>query len=176
MELYKPSPMGKKGFFRIIIRPLNSMNIFVEQLDFQKFWGPHHAMIASQGPQAKESLSLEEICGVSICLMELIINWYVNSTKSFKGVITACPASGSSVQFSCSVMSNSLWPHGLQHARPPCRSPTPGVYSNLCPLSRWCHPTISSSVVPFSSRLQSFPTSGCFPVSHLIKKWVKKNK
>jgi len=59
-------------------------------------------------------------------------------------------------------MSNSLWPHGLQHARPPCPSPTPGVYSNSCPLSRWCHPTISSSVAPFSSCLWSFPASGSF--------------
>ena len=71
----------------------------------------------------------------------------------------------SSVQFSCSVMSDSLWSHGLQHARPPCLSPTPGVYSNSCPLSRWCHPTISSSVIPFSSYLQSFPPSGSFPIS-----------
>ena len=57
-------------------------------------------------------------------------------------------------------MSNSLWPHRLQHARPPCPSPTPGVYSNLCPSNQWWHPTISSSVVPFSSCLQSFPASG----------------
>ena len=64
------------------------------------------------------------------------------------------------VQFSCLVVSDSLQPHGLQHARPPCPSPTPGACSNSCPLSRWCHPTISSSVVPFSSLLQSFPASG----------------
>ena len=64
-----------------------------------------------------------------------------------------------------SVMSNSLRPHGLQHARPPCPSPTPGVHSNSCPLSWWCHPTISSSVIPLSSRLQSFPASGSFPMS-----------
>ena len=63
------------------------------------------------------------------------------------------------------VVSNSLQPHGLQHARPPCPSPTPGVYSNSCPSSRWCHPTISPSVVPFSSHLQSFPHQGLF-------KWV----
>ena len=68
-----------------------------------------------------------------------------------------------SVQYS--VMSNSLQPHGLQHARPPCPSPTPGVYSNSCPSSWWCHPTILSSVVPFSSCLQSFPASGSFPMS-----------
>ena len=72
-----------------------------------------------------------------------------------------------SVQFSHSVVSDSLWPHELQHARPPCPSPTPGVYSNSCPFSRWCHPTISSSVVPFSSH-QSFPASGSFLMSRLF--------
>ena len=70
-----------------------------------------------------------------------------------------------SVQISCSVMSDFLRPRGLQHARPPCPSPTPGVYSNSCPLSRWCHLTISSSVVPFFSCLQSFPASGSFQMS-----------
>ena len=70
----------------------------------------------------------------------------------------------SSVQFSRSVMSNSLWPHGLQHTRIPCPSPTPRVYSNSYPLSWWCHPTISSSVIPFSSCPQSFPGSGSFPM------------
>ena len=74
----------------------------------------------------------------------------------------------SSVQFSHSVVSDSLQPHGLQHARPPCPSPTPGVYSNSCPLSWWCHPTISSSVVPFSSCLQFFPGSRSFPVSQFF--------
>ena len=73
-----------------------------------------------------------------------------------------------SVQFNHSVMSNSLWPHGLQHARPPCPSPTPRVYPNSYPLSQWCHPTISSSVIPFSSGLQSFPTSGSFLVSQFF--------
>ena len=63
------------------------------------------------------------------------------------------------VQFSCSVMSDSLWPHGLQHTRFPCSTPTPRACSNSCPLSRWCHPTISSSVVPISSTLQSFSAS-----------------
>ena len=73
-----------------------------------------------------------------------------------------------SVQFSCSVVSNSLWPHEPQHARPPCPSPTPRVYPNSCPLSWCCHPTISSSVIPFSSHLQSFPTSGSFQMSQLF--------
>ena len=73
-----------------------------------------------------------------------------------------------SLQFSSSFISNSLQPHGWQHTRSPCLSPTPGVYSNSCPLSRWYHPTISSSVVPFSSHLQSFPASGCFQMSQLF--------
>ena len=73
-----------------------------------------------------------------------------------------------SVQFSHSLMPDSLRPRGPQHARPPCLSPTPGVHSNSCPLSQWCHPTISSSVVPFSSRLQSFPALGSSPVSQFF--------
>ena len=73
-----------------------------------------------------------------------------------------------SVQFSHSVLSDSLWPHESQHARPPHPSPTPRVYSNSCPLIRWCHPAISSSVVPFSSCLQSLLASGSFPMSQLF--------
>ena len=72
------------------------------------------------------------------------------------------------VQFSHSVVSDFLQPHGLQHARPPCPSPTPGACSNSCPSSWWCHPTISSSVVPFSSHLQSFPVSESFPMSQFF--------
>ena len=74
-----------------------------------------------------------------------------------------------SVQLSRSVVSDSLLPHELQHARPPCPSPTPRAYSNSCPMSWWCHPTISSSVIPFSSRLQCFPASGSFPMSRLFE-------
>ena len=77
--------------------------------------------------------------------------------------MTICP-----VQFSHSVMSDSLRPHESQHARPPCPSPTPRVYSNSCPSSRWCSPAISSSVVPFSSCPQSLPSSGSFPMSQLF--------
>ena len=72
-----------------------------------------------------------------------------------------------SVQFSRSVMSDSLQPYEQQHTRPPCPSPTAGVYLNPCPLSWWCHPTISFSVMPFASRLQSFPASGSFQMSQL---------
>ena len=74
----------------------------------------------------------------------------------------------SSVQFSRSVVSDSLRPHESQHARPPCPSPTPGVHSNSRPSSRWCHPAVSSSVVPFSSCPQSLPASESFPVSQLF--------
>ena len=78
-----------------------------------------------------------------------------------------------SVQFSCSVVSDSLQPHGLQHARLPCPSPTPWACSNSCPLSWWCHPTISSSVIPFS-HLQSFPASGSFPNDSVLHiRWSK---
>ena len=74
----------------------------------------------------------------------------------------------SSVQFSCSVVSDSLRPHELQHARPPCPSPTPGVHPDPCPLSRWCHPAISSSVIPFSFCPQTLPALGSFPMSQLF--------
>ena len=74
----------------------------------------------------------------------------------------------SSVQFSRSVVSDSLWPHESQHTRHPCPSPTLGVYSNSCPLSQWGHPAITSSVIPFSSCPQSLPASGLFPMSHLF--------
>ena len=73
-----------------------------------------------------------------------------------------------SVQFSCSIVSHSLRPHGLQHASSPCPSPSPRPYSKSCPSSWWCHPAILSSVIPFSSCLQSFPASGSFPMSQLF--------
>ena len=85
-----------------------------------------------------------------------------------KGVVTKV-----SVQFSHSVVSDSLQSHGLQHARLPCPSPTPGACSNSCPLSQWCHPTISSSVIPFSSCLQSFPESKTFSISQFFTSGVQ---
>ena len=81
---------------------------------------------------------------------------------------TKKPAYSPSVQFSFSVVYDSLRPHELQHIRPPCSLPTPRVYSNSCPSSWWCHPAISSSVVPFSSYPQSFPASGSFPMSQIF--------
>ena len=93
--------------------------------------------------------------------MDILISFWNHSIISIK--LSHC-----SVQFSCSIVSDSLWPHGLQHARPPCPSPTPIDYPNSCPLSRWCHPTISSSVIPFSSCPQSFPASESFQMSQLF--------
>ena len=101
-----------------------------------------------------------------ILIREINSNWH-NKNKYKRDKITN-KGKNYSVQFSLSVMSDSLRPHGLQHPRPPCPSPTPGVYSNSCPLSRCCHPIISSSVVPFSFCLQSFPASGFFPMSHFF--------
>ena len=89
-------------------------------------------------------------------------------SRDKKKSLTHNPENCSSVQFSHSVVSDSLQPHELPHTRPPCLSPTPWVYSNPCPLSRWCHPTISSFVIPFSSCPQSFPASQSFQMSQLF--------
>ena len=107
-------------------------------------WGEEG--MEKDGEQAKEKGWL------SISLSHHIMHW----------------AMPSSVQFSRSVMSNSLWPHEPQHTRPPCPSPTPRVHPNPCPLCWWCHPTISSSVIPFSSCPESLPASGSFPMSQLF--------
>ena len=88
------------------------------------------------------------------------MNFLLKTSQVFSPVL--------SVQFSGSVMSDSLWPHEPQHIRPPCPSPTPRVHPNPCPLSQWCHPAISSSVVPFSSCPQSFPAAGSFQMSQLF--------
>ena len=98
----------------------------------------------------------------------------MNFCNKRKGVFWASLASGRSgprsrsVQLSHTVVSDSLWPHGQQHARPPCPSPTPRACSNSCPWSQWCHPAISSSVIPFSSHLRSFLASGVFPRSQFF--------
>ena len=89
--------------------------------------------------------------------------WDLWTSRKVPVCVFLCHQAIQSVQFSRSVVSDSLRPHELQHARPPCPSPTLGVYSNSCPSSRWCHPAISSSVVPFSSCPQFFPASGSFP-------------
>ena len=109
---------------------------------------------------------LEAFCGGKQ-LVELKWSEF-SSTDLDASVHLSCYNRISSVWFSLSVMSNSLWPHGLQHARLPCLSPTPRACSNSCPSSQWCHPAISSSVIPFSSCLQSFPASGSLPVSQFF--------
>ena len=107
---------------------------------------------------------LEEISSLSHSIIFLYF-FALITEEAF--LISPC-YSFSSVQFSRSVMSDSLRPHELQHARPPCPSPTPGVHSNSCSSSRWCHPAILSSVVPFSSCPQSLPASDSFPMSQLF--------
>ena len=104
-----------------------------------------------KSPTIIASLSILPFMFVSVCLRY----W-------------GAPMLGASVQFSCSVVSDSLWPHESQHSRPPCPWPTPGVHSNSCPPSRWCHPAISSSVVPFSFCPQSLPASESFQMSPLF--------
>ena len=94
------------------------------------------------------------------------MEFQLNYLKFWKMMLWKCYIQ--SVQFNCLVMSDSLWPHEPQHARPPCPSPTPGVHSDSCPSSQWCHPAISSSVIPFSSCPQSFPASGSFQMSQLF--------
>ena len=95
------------------------------------------------------------------------VSIFISDKKDFKTKTVIKDKEGYSVQFSYSVMSDSLRPHEPQHARPPCPSPTPRVHPNPCPLSQWCHPAISSSVLPFSSCPQSFPASGFFQMSQL---------
>ena len=103
-----------------------------------------------------------------LLLPSIIASIRVFSNESALHISWPNYGASASVQFSSSVVSNSLWPHGLQHARLPCPSPTPVTYSNSCPLSWWCYPTISSSVVPFSSCFQSFPASRSFPMSQFF--------
>ena len=101
--------------------------------------------------------------------LEININWNTSEMSSpGYHCLYSLLRSSDQYQSSCSVMSDSLWHHGLQHARPPCPSPTPRVHPKSCPLSQWCHPAISSSVIPFSSCPQSFPESGSFKKSQLF--------
>ena len=101
-----------------------------------------------------------QLSHIYLNLISQCCNFFLFKMEMIIPILQSCHKA--SVQFSRSVMSDSLWPHGLQHARLPCPSPTPGAYSDSCPLSRWCHPTISSSVVPFSSCPQSFQHQGLF--------------
>ena len=128
------------------------------------------ASLATVHGVTKSQILLSDSCHVSLITYEPRLS----SPGFSSGILLAVVSLAlfvfqfSSVQFSCSVVSNSLWLHGLQQARPPCPSPIPGVYPNSCSLSQWCHPTISSSVIPLSSCLQSFPASGSFQMSQFL--------
>ena len=106
----------------------------------------HSSILAWRIPWTEEPGGLQ-----SVGSQRVGHDWATNTTTKVLNSKRDYKLSISSVQFSCSVVSDSLWPHELQHTRPPCPSPTPGVHSNARPSSRWCHPAISSSVVPFSS-------------------------
>ena len=112
------------------------------------------------------------LCTIAVSPAYLFLTCYLYSFTVCQIYISVvlCPLFffRNSVQFSCSVMSDSLRPHELQHTRPPCPSPTPGVHPNPCPSSWWCHPAISSSVIPFSSCPQSFPALESLPMSQLF--------
>ena len=108
------------------------------------------ATVSTKNKLVRETARCPTFKGLTIHLLPIFVNLY------------------SSIQFNCSVMSDTLQPHEPQHSRLPCPSLTPGVYPNSCPLSQWCHPTISSSVVPVSFCLQSFPASGSFQMSELF--------
>ena len=100
--------------------------------------------------------------------LEILILWAWSKIGRIKQSISSFQKFSSSIQFSLSVVPDSLWPHESQHARPPCPSPTPGVHSDIRPSSQWCYPAISSSVVSFSSCSESLPASGSFPISQLF--------
>ena len=129
-------------------------------MDRGAWWATVHG-VAKNWPWLRTSLSLFSQTACLFHYLSLDKNLVLGKQISYLLLF-------SSVQFSRSVVSNSLRPHELQHSRPPCPSPTPGVHPNPCPSSRRCHPTISSSVVPFSSCPQSFPASGSFQMSQLF--------
>ena len=148
---------------------------------------PHYIFLPSSGPgensipdeSSTHRRKLRFLCdkriNISLFAKTIALKWIgkVPKLQSCENTFTdvfkaAFPLVFSSVQFSHSVVSDSLWPHELQHARPPCPSATPRVYPNPCPLSCWCHPTISSSVIPFSFCPQSLPASGSFQMSQLF--------
>ena len=122
-------------------------------------------MLVHAGCEYLRQGEIKENNGVSFSIWNNIMSWF--HWQNYLPLIMLT-VQFSSVQFSRSVVSDSLRPHESKHARPPCPSPTPGVHSNSCPSSRWCHPAISSSVVPFSSCPQSLPASESFPVSQLF--------
>ena len=140
-------------------------------LGMELTWFGHHSSLANSGTRWRLQKTL--------CLSCPVFFKYLNLSAKSSGpplpsdflaaALLVDFTSFSTVQFSSAAQSYpTLQPHGLQHTRPPCASPAPGVYSNSCPLSQWCHPTISSSVICFSSHLQSFPASGSFPMTQFF--------
>ena len=138
----------------------NWIRSLVGKLSWRRVWQPTLVFLPGESPWTEEPGRLQSIGSQSVRH-----EW---ATKHSKFYLLMLKIFFLYLLFSCLVVSDSLWPHGLQHARPPCPSP-PGIYSNSCPLSQWCHPTISSSVVPFSSCLQSLPASGSFLMNQLFK-------
>ena len=120
-----------------------------------------------RSPQEKKRLGMEQSI-FHIFFIHSAVDRHLGCFHILAIVNSAAMNTGFFFLSSRSVMSDSLWPHGLQHARLPCLSPTPGAYSNLCLSSWWCHPTISSSIIPFSSCLHSFPALGSFPMSQFF--------
>ena len=139
-------------------------------LNNQWYWTSFHVLFGYLCPCGKKSIQifckffkhfLLLSCMITLYILDIISYWICDFTNILSHVV-------GSVQFSHAVMFNSLQTHELKHARPPYPSPTSGVYSNPCPLSQWCHPTISSSVITFSSYPQSFPASGSYQISQLF--------
>jgi len=150
-------------------------NFNMYKLGFEKAEEPEIKLPTSAGSQEtqgnsrKTSTSASLIMLKALCGSQQTVENYSRDGNTRPPYLSLEKPVCRSVQFSRWVVSDSLWLHELQHARPPCPSPTPGVHPNPSPSSWWCHPTISSSVVPFSSCPQSFPASGSFPMSQLNK-------
>ena len=139
-----------------------------ERLPSPVFWpGEFHGLYSPWGPKELDTTEWRSL-SLPGNLMRLRQSLKTSGYSLLSHSHPSLEDNFSLVQFSCSVVSDYLRPHELQHARPPCPSPTPGLYSHSCPLSPWCHPTISSSVVPFSSCPQSLPASGSFQMSQLF--------
>ena len=144
------------GIFQVErLREVNSISKAILHFMVELLFGPPGTL-----PLKTTHLTIIILLVATVILLDICLKFWFPMRQMLLKI--------SSVQFSRSVMSDSLRPYGPQHSRPSCPSPTSKIYSNLCPLNQWCHPTISSSVIPFSSCLQIFPASGSFPMSHFL--------
>ena len=150
-------------FIKNIISTTNQYNYWYLYIFIQNLWNP--MCILHLGHNSIQKLNSLGILNLSLDFIRLTVGKVDSHIQGISNI--------GSVQFSHSVVSDSSWPHGLHHARLPCPSPTPEACSNSCPSSWWCHPIISSSVVPFSSCLQSFPASGSFLRSRFLNQVAK---